>query len=109
MIEVDLVAVLIEVFVEEDLLISVDPVGWSSGRMDGWWLMGFADVVQDLVDGGGLGNERDDAHRRPTDGAGEWEGLIDAGDEHGPQVGVRRASRGFGWIRSVCGRRRVGR
>ena len=77
LIELNPVVILIEVFVEEDLLISVDPVRWSAWRMDGGWLMGFADVVQDLVDGGGLGNERDDAHRRPTDGAGEWEGLID--------------------------------
>ena len=51
MIELDLVAVLIEVFVEEDLLLRIDPVGWSTRRMDGWWLMGFADVLQDLVDG----------------------------------------------------------
>lgn len=64
--------------------------------MDGWWLMGFADVVQDVVDGGRLGDERDDTHRRPTGGAGEREGFIDAGDEHGPQVGVRRASWRFG-------------
>jgi hypothetical protein len=35
LIQLSLVAVLIEVFVEEDLLISVDPVRWSSGRMDG--------------------------------------------------------------------------
>ena len=109
MIELDLVAVLIEVFVQEDLLISVDPVRWSARRMDGGWLMGFADVFQDAVDEGGLGDEDDDAHCRPTDGAGERKGFIDAGDEHGLQVGVRRASRGFGWIRSVCGRRRVGR
>jgi hypothetical protein len=48
---IDLVAVLIEVFVQEDLLIRVDPVRWSAGRMDGGWLMGFADVAQDLVEG----------------------------------------------------------
>jgi hypothetical protein len=49
-----------------------------------------------VVDGGRLGDERDDTHRRPTGGAGEREGFIDAGDEHGPQVGVRRASWRFG-------------
>jgi hypothetical protein len=59
---------------QEDLLIRVAPVRWSSGRMAGWWLMGFAKVVQDLVDGGGLGDERDDTHRCPADGAGEREG-----------------------------------
>jgi hypothetical protein len=56
-------------------------------------LMGFADVVQDAVEGSGPGDSRsrhpasrgirtslyvkgDDAHRCPTDGAGEREGLI---------------------------------
>jgi hypothetical protein len=28
--------------------------------MDGWWLMGFAGVVEHAVDGGHLGDERDD-------------------------------------------------
>jgi hypothetical protein len=58
LIELNLVAVLIEVFVQQELLISVDPVRWSAGRMDGGWLMGFADVVQDAVDGSGLGDGR---------------------------------------------------
>jgi len=58
LIELNLVAVLIEVFVQEDLLISIDPVRWSAGRVNGWWLMGFAEVVQDLVDGCGLGDGR---------------------------------------------------
>jgi hypothetical protein len=44
LIELDLVAVLIEVFVQEDLVVRVDPVWWSSGRMDGGWVMGFADA-----------------------------------------------------------------
>ena len=35
LIELDLVAVLIEVFVEEDPLLRIDPVGWSARRMDG--------------------------------------------------------------------------
>jgi hypothetical protein len=58
LIELELVAVVIEVFVQQDLLISVDPIRWSAGPMDGGWLMGFAGVLQDLVDGGGLGDGR---------------------------------------------------
>ena len=67
LIELNLVAVLIEVFIEEDLLLRIDPLGWCARRMDGGWLMGFVDGVQDAVDGGGLGDEADDAPRRPTD------------------------------------------
>jgi hypothetical protein len=44
LIELDVVAVLIEVFVQEDLLIRVDPVRWSSGT---WTTTPIALVVRE--------------------------------------------------------------
>jgi hypothetical protein len=44
LIELDLVAVLIEVFVEEDPLLRIDPVRWSSGT---WMTTPIALVVRE--------------------------------------------------------------
>jgi hypothetical protein len=60
------------------------------------------DVVQDVPDIGAVRNEGDDAHLPTTDGAQEREHLVDAGNQHRPQVvrwprtvQVRAGGRGY--------------
>ena len=54
-----------------------------------WWLGVHPDVIKDPSDLHALGNERDQAHLPTAQRAQQREHLVDARDQHGPQV-VRR-------------------
>jgi hypothetical protein len=71
------------------------PACWCDAR----WLCLHPYVVQYVADVGAVREEGDDSHLPATEGARQWEHLLDAGDQHRPQA-VRRA---LGWHRLGLG------
>ena len=57
---------------------------WGPGGGDGKCLTGLTDVLQDAFHIGGMGDERDDAHRTSAPGTEEGERVIDPGQQHRP-------------------------
>ena len=72
-------------------------LGWAPGRMGQRGRGGLADVGEDLGDGLGLGEERDEREGFPAGGTDQGEDLVDASQKRGPPGGP-----GGGGIR--CGR-----
>src|SRR5664280_759281 len=76
------------------LRITFLPQRWPACRGDVWRLTVHPDVIEDLPNVGTVRDERDQAHLATTDWAQQREHLVDAGDQHRPQV-VRWCA--FGW------------
>ena len=95
------VTVLIDLFVEaEDLLVEGllgRPPDWMQRR----GFTGFADVLQNPLDGCGLGHEGHDPNRTATARADQRRDLKDTGEQDSPQVAVGgpRARRRWGGVR----------
>lgn len=62
------------------------PQRWPARRGDARWLGGFADVVEDLLHGAGIVDEGDDAHLTVAGRATQWQGFMDARQQHRPQI-----------------------
>jgi len=76
-------------------------LGWASGGMDERGRSGLANVGEDLCDGLGLGEERDEGERCLAGGADKREDFIDPGQEGGPVGGenlVCREITGLSWF-----------
>jgi hypothetical protein len=71
-------------------IIKVRPRRWPERRGYVWGLGVDPSVVQDLPDLRALGDERNQAHLPTAHRAQQREQLVDAGDQHRPQL-VRRA------------------
>ncbi len=70
---------------EGELGLGGPPCGVESGRRDG-----LADVGEELGDGQGIGEDRDEGEGRLTGGTDQGEDLIDPGEERGPAGGSGR-------------------
>jgi hypothetical protein len=68
------------------LRIAVITQRWPARRGYVWWLRVHPDVIEDLSDLRARCNERDQAHLPTTQWAQQREHLVDAGDQHRPQV-----------------------
>ena len=86
------------------LRITVFPPQWPAVWGDVGRLGLLADVIGDLANVSAVGNERNDAHLPTADRTQKREHLVDAGNQHRPQVvgwalGLRRLS--LGWKRTT--------
>jgi hypothetical protein len=59
------------------------PTGRTAGGGERWWCGRLTDVVQDLADCWGVGDERDDPHRRPAGRAAQRKPLVWSGQQPG--------------------------
>ncbi len=65
-------------------------------------------MIQDMLDGGRIGDEGNDPHRSATMGANEWKYLEDTGKKGGPEVMGMATGERFGVFFRVLSPLRIG-
>mgnify|MGYP001817759010 CR=1 FL=1 len=76
------------------------PGGWSAARRERWRLGRLADVGEDGAHGWRFGNEGNDLHLAPAAVTYEGEDLVDACQQHRPEIdrGTARLLLGGRWV-----------